>query len=90
MDLGFEAAHGLAVAPLDEPGAHPEHHPAEAGDDHDAFIAALHARKTAIFTDLIADGSLALRPGVQRIVDEAKARGITVISGWPWAKRATR
>ena len=26
----------------------------------------------------------------QRIVDEAKARGITVISGWPWAKRATR
>ena len=50
--------------------------PAEAGSDHDAFIAALHTRKTAIFTDLIADGSLALRPGVQRIVDEAIAAGV--------------
>jgi HAD superfamily hydrolase (TIGR01509 family) len=50
--------------------------PTAAGDDHDAFIAALHARKTAIFTDLIADGSLALRPGVQRIVDEAIAADV--------------
>lgn len=50
--------------------------PAAAGTDHDAFIAALHKRKTAIFTDLIADGSLPLRPGVQRIVDEAIAQGV--------------
>jgi HAD superfamily hydrolase (TIGR01509 family) len=50
--------------------------PEAAGSDHDAFIAALHQRKTAIFTDLIAKGSLPLRPGVQRIVDEAIAANI--------------
>ncbi len=50
--------------------------PEAAGDDHDAFIASLHARKTAIFTDLIAAGKLALRPGIQRIVDEAIAAGV--------------
>lgn len=50
--------------------------PEAAGNDHDAFIASLHARKTAIFTDLIADGRLPLRPGIQRIVDEAIAAGV--------------
>ena len=50
--------------------------PSAAGDDHDAFIASLHAKKTAAFTDLIASGSLPLRPGVQRIVDEAIAAGV--------------
>jgi HAD superfamily hydrolase (TIGR01509 family) len=50
--------------------------PAAAGADHDAFIASLHARKTALFTDLIATGSLPLRPGVKRLVDEAIAAGI--------------
>jgi HAD superfamily hydrolase (TIGR01509 family) len=50
--------------------------PEIAADDHDAFIASLHARKTAIFTDLIADGKLPLRPGVARIVDEAIAAGV--------------
>jgi HAD superfamily hydrolase (TIGR01509 family) len=41
-----------------------------------ALIPELHKRKTAIFTDLIAQGSLPLRPGVSRIVDEAHAAGI--------------
>lgn len=50
--------------------------PEAAGNDHDAFIASLHARKTAIFTDLIADGKLPLRPGIQRIVDAAIAAGV--------------
>lgn len=50
--------------------------PAAAGDDHDAFIASLHVRKTAIFTDLIATGKLPLRPGIQRIVDEAIAADV--------------
>ena len=50
--------------------------PETAGDDRDAFIASLHARKTAIFTDLIADGKLPLRPGVARIIDEAIAAGV--------------
>ena len=50
--------------------------PEAAGSDHDAFILALHQRKTAIFTRLIAEGSLPLRPGVQRIVDEAIAADV--------------
>jgi HAD superfamily hydrolase (TIGR01509 family) len=40
------------------------------------LIPELHKRKTAIFTDLIAKGSLPLRPGISRIVDEAHAAGI--------------
>ncbi|HUO68413.1 MAG TPA: HAD-IA family hydrolase [Gammaproteobacteria bacterium] len=40
------------------------------------LIPELHKRKTAIFTNLIAQGSLPLRPGVSRIVDEAHAAGI--------------
>lgn len=50
--------------------------PQAADADPDAFIAALHMRKTAIFTDLIADGKLPLRSGVQRIVDEAIAANV--------------
>jgi HAD superfamily hydrolase (TIGR01509 family) len=40
------------------------------------LIPELHKKKTAIFTDLIAKGSLPLRPGVARIVDEAHAAGV--------------
>ena len=46
------------------------------GETAQALIAELHKRKTAIFTDLIAKGSLPLRPGVRRIVDEAHAAGV--------------
>ncbi len=42
----------------------------------DTLIPELHTRKTAIFTDLIAKGSLPLRPGISRIVNEAHAAGI--------------
>jgi len=42
----------------------------------DTLIPELHKRKTAIFTDLIAKGSLPLRPGVSRIVEEAHSAGI--------------
>ena len=45
-------------------------------EPHDALIAALHKAKTAIFTDIIADGQLPLRPGIRRIVDEAIAAGV--------------
>jgi HAD superfamily hydrolase (TIGR01509 family) len=41
------------------------------GKTAETLIPELHKRKTAIFTDLIAKGSLPLRPGVSRIVDEA-------------------
>lgn len=46
------------------------------GKNAETLIPELHKRKTAIFTDLIAQGSLPLRPGVSRIVDEARAAGI--------------
>jgi HAD superfamily hydrolase (TIGR01509 family) len=46
------------------------------GRDPDTLVPALHKRKTAIFTELIASGRLPLRPGVARIVDEATAAGI--------------
>jgi HAD superfamily hydrolase (TIGR01509 family) len=44
--------------------------------DRDSLIAELHKRKTAIFAELIASGSLPLRPGIVRLVDEAAAAGI--------------
>jgi HAD superfamily hydrolase (TIGR01509 family) len=40
------------------------------------LIPELHTKKTAIFTALVAAGSLPLRPGIARIVDEAHAAGI--------------
>ena len=50
--------------------------PSAAQDDRDGFIASLHAKKTAVFTDLIATGELPLRPGIRRIVDEAIAASV--------------
>lgn len=50
--------------------------PDAAGEDHDAFIASLHAHKTGVFTDLIASGRLPLRTGVARLVDEAVAANV--------------
>jgi HAD superfamily hydrolase (TIGR01509 family) len=46
------------------------------GKTAETLIPELHKRKTAIFTELIAKGSLPLRPGVRRIVDEAHTAGI--------------
>jgi len=50
--------------------------PAGRSETRDELIAALHKKKTAIFTELIASGQLPLRPGIQRIVDEAIAAGV--------------
>ena len=50
-------------------------------DDPDALrdeIARLHARKTAIFTELVESGALPGRPGIARLVDEAAAEGVSV------------
>lgn len=44
--------------------------------DHAALIASIHKLKTEIFMSLLATGSLPLRPGIARIVDEAIASGI--------------
>ena len=46
------------------------------GKTAETLIPDLHKRKTAIFTDLIAKGSLPLRPGISRIVDEAHSAGV--------------
>jgi HAD superfamily hydrolase (TIGR01509 family) len=46
------------------------------GKTAETLIPELHKRKTAIFTDLIAKGSLPLRPGISRIVDEAHGAGM--------------
>ena len=46
--------------------------------DKDALIAKLHKLKTDIFMQLIEEGSLPLRPGIQRLVDEAIASGVTL------------
>src|SRR5512143_3896266 len=46
------------------------------GQTAETLIPELHKRKTAIFTTLIASGSLPLRPGINRIVDEAHAAGV--------------
>jgi HAD superfamily hydrolase (TIGR01509 family) len=45
-------------------------------ESKDELIVALHKKKTAIFVDIIAGGELPLRPGIQRIVDEAIAAGV--------------
>lgn len=42
----------------------------------DAYIAALHAAKTDIFTRTVAGGEVPLRPGVKRLLTEARAAGL--------------
>ena len=45
-------------------------------DDREQLILELHKRKTQFFMQLIETGSLPLRPGIRRIVDEAIAKNI--------------
>ncbi len=44
--------------------------------DPDAFVAALHAEKTRIYTDVAARGELPLRPGVARLLGDALDAGL--------------
>lgn len=46
------------------------------GKDAATLVPELHKRKTAIFTELVASGRLPLRPGINRIGDEAAESGI--------------
>jgi HAD superfamily hydrolase (TIGR01509 family) len=50
--------------------------PRETAAENEALITRLHARKSRIFRDRIARGALSLRPGVNRLVDEAIAAGV--------------
>lgn len=55
--------------------------PAEVGDDADKrveMVKALHKRKTELFMQLVEEGSVPLRPGVKRLVKEAKDGGVVV------------
>jgi beta-phosphoglucomutase-like phosphatase (HAD superfamily) len=48
----------------------------EAPMNRDEFIAGLHAAKTDIYTKTVSSGQLALRPGVLRLLEEARAEGL--------------
>lgn len=48
----------------------------ELPDDEDGFIADLHKQKTALYTGMLADGRVPLRPGVERLIKEAHDCGM--------------
>lgn len=47
-------------------------------DDRVTLVKRLHARKTDLFMTLVSDGRVPLRPGVQRLVEEAFEAGVSV------------
>ena len=44
--------------------------------DFDALVAKLHKRKTHHYTELLATGAIPLRPGVLRLLEEARSAGL--------------
>jgi HAD superfamily hydrolase (TIGR01509 family) len=50
--------------------------PLPPGEDLNALIARLHQAKTRHYTALLAQGGIPLRPGVKRLLQEARAAGI--------------
>ena len=44
--------------------------------DFDALVARLHAAKTRHYTALLGRGGIPLRPGVRRLLEQARARGV--------------
>lgn len=40
------------------------------------LLSGLHERKTALYTELVRSGAARLRPGVKRLIDEARAAGL--------------
>lgn len=51
---------------------------AAARADADERIRRLHARKTGHYAGLVRSGAVTLRPGVQRLLDEARVAGLTL------------
>ena len=45
-------------------------------EDLSGFIAEMHKAKTAQYTNLLAKGAIPLRPGVERLLNEARAAGL--------------
>ncbi len=50
----------------------------ERPDDLEDFIAGLHKSKTRHYLDMLKDGAIPLRPGVERLLGEARAAGLTL------------
>jgi len=48
----------------------------DAPEDLDAFIRGLHAAKTDHYTRMLAEGAIPLRPGVRRLLEEARDAGL--------------
>jgi HAD superfamily hydrolase (TIGR01509 family) len=48
----------------------------ELSPDTDAFIAALHAEKTSIYVNMMTAGRVPLRPGVERLIREAREKDL--------------
>jgi len=46
------------------------------GDNDAAYIAELHKTKTKHYTELLKKGAIPLRPGVRRLLDEARTAGL--------------
>jgi HAD superfamily hydrolase (TIGR01509 family) len=44
--------------------------------DYDSFVKHLHLVKTGHYTTMLADGHIPLRPGIKRLINEARACGI--------------
>ncbi len=47
-----------------------------AADDAEAHIGALHARKTELYVDMLETGEVGFRPGIERLIGEARAQGL--------------
>lgn len=47
-------------------------------EDRTSLVKRLHARKTELFMTLVSEGRVPLRPGVQRLVEEARKEGVRV------------
>lgn len=47
-------------------------------DDLVGFIAQLHADKTRIYTELLSTGKIPLRPGVKRLLEDARAKNVRI------------
>lgn len=48
----------------------------ERPEDLDGFIKQLHAAKTEHYTQMLAEGAIPLRPGVKRLINEARTAGL--------------
>ncbi len=55
-----------------------QHKPEFSADDLDNLVAQIHALKTKIYLQLMSQGNIPLRPGVKRLIVEARAAGIVL------------